>query len=326
MISDEGEHMKITEFGAGLRVYQAQQQASFVKNLLSGSKNSQNNIFTKMNSDVFTYEPSFMTDLIKMRFDAEIAKTKKTDTSNLPENTETAPTGQSGLIDAADSKIAIRKEKNADIEKLLSENGIKISDGEKFSFSVDSKTLNVTVSGENAEKAKQIETVLSNNKYGKEIISAANQASLKQEEIASHIQMRKYNANLNMQYKFGCSLDEITFDKNGTPYLPNGQSVAAAVSGGAETGAMLASGNITARSLGIASIEAVLRPLRDIYSAGGADAISDFTVNIDYDKNGYIDTMTEYGFGTDQMGWYDKLKSLQNDIPALLAYGNTLFT
>jgi hypothetical protein len=317
--------VKITDFGVGLRAYQAQQQASFVKSLLSGRKSNQNNIFTKMNSDTFTYQTNFMSDIIKMRFESEIAKTKKPDTSNLLKSTKIVNTGQSGLIDAADSKIAIRKGKNVDIAKLISDNGIKISDGEKFSFSVDSKTLNVTVSGENSGKAKQIETVLNDNKFGEEVIYAATQGCLKQQEIATHLQMQKFNTNKGMQYKFGCSLEDITFDTNGMPYLPNGKSVVEELTSNSDTRAMVSSSDMMTRSLGIASIEAVMRPLRDIYNAGGADAISDFTVNIDYDKNGYIDTMTEHGFGTGQMEWYDKLKSLQNDIPALLAYGLKLF-
>jgi hypothetical protein len=52
--------MEITNFSAGLRVYQAEQQASFLKSLLSGRKTNQNNIFAKMNSDTFSYQPNLL--------------------------------------------------------------------------------------------------------------------------------------------------------------------------------------------------------------------------------------------------------------------------
>ncbi|MDR0904189.1 MAG: DUF4885 domain-containing protein [Ruminococcus sp.] len=320
--------MKISDFGSRLKAYQAGQQASFVKNLFSGGQKKSANIFTK--TDVFTYQPISLSDIFNARYGSELQKLQKLDISNLPKS-EVILLDEDGLprhgyIDAANDKIKIRERKNNDIENLLSENGIKISEGEKFSFSVDSKTLNVIVSGENSDKAKQIETVLNNNKFGKEIISTANQACLKQEEIASHIQMRKYNANQSLQYKFGCSLDDITFGADGTPYLPNGQSIAEALSGGADTKPMLSSDNEMTKAVGEAFVEAYLRPLREIYNAGGADAISDFTVTIDYDKNGYIDTMTDgYGFGKDQLGWYDKMKSLRGDAAAITAYGSKIF-
>jgi hypothetical protein len=320
--------MKISDFGTGLRAYQAQQQASFIKNLLSGEQKKSTNIFTK--SDVFTYQPISLSDIFNARYGSELQKVQKPDISNLPKSEvillDEDGFPRHGYIDAANDRIKIREQKNADIENLLSENGINISESEKFSFSVDSKTLNVIVSGEIGEKAKQIETVLNNNKFGKEIISTANQACLKQEEIASHIQMRKYNANQSMQYKFGCSLDDITFDTDGTPYLPNGQSIVEAHSGGSDTEAMLSSNDEITKAVGNASLEAYLRPLREIYKAGGADVISDFTVTIDYDKNGYIDTMTDgYGFGKDQLGWYDKMKILRGDTAAITAYGSKIF-
>jgi hypothetical protein len=315
--------------------YTSYQQAQLFKKLLNSDMpgDMKVSIFSKMNTDVFSHEPSLLSDVIQSHIYSKISQTIKPDISDLlsqPDSDiilldeEGLP--RHGYLDAANDRIAIRERKNADIEELLSGNGIKISDGENFSFTVDSKTLNVTVSGENNEKAKKIESVLNNNKFGKDIISTANQACLRQEEIATHIQMRKYNANKSMQYKFGCSLDDITFDKDGTPYLPSGQSVADALSCDTDTKTMLASGDEITKVLGNASVEAYMRPLRDIYNAGGADSISDFTVSIDYDKTGYIDTVTDgYGFGKDQLAWYDKLKSLRGNTRALLAYGATIF-
>jgi hypothetical protein len=323
--------MNIPEFGAGLRAYQAQQKAYFIKNFFSlKSPANSTKTFMRNKTDIFTYEPDIMNDMIRSHFEAEISKTKKLNTSNLPKEDKILldenGLPRHGYIDAADSKIAIRKGKNEDIAKVLSDSKITIDDGEIFSFSVDSKSLKVTVSGENTEKSRQIEETLNDNKFGEEIIYAATQASFKQQEICSHLQMTKFYANKGMEYNFGCSLDDITFDKNGIPYLPNGKSVADELAGRADISEMLSSDDIMTLRIGITSIEAVTRPLRDIYDAGGADAIGDFTVNIDYDKNGYIDTMTEHGFGTGQMGWYEKLTSLRTDIPAILAYGSTLFT
>jgi hypothetical protein len=325
--------MKITDFGAGLRAYQAQQQASFVKSLLSGRKSNQNNIFTKMNSDTFTNQTNFMSDIIKMRFEAEIAKNKMSDNSAFknPELDGVVIDEDGYPITAyqlfSDKKIEARKERNEQMSDLLQKNGIRLSDDESYNFSVDSSTFKVTVTGKNEKsekRAAEIEKVLNDNNFGSEILHTAMQASRPAERLAMPLEQLKYNTNLALQSKFGCFISDITFDEKGNAILPNGKSIADELASEPQNAKWLSSDDKTAQEVGKSAVSGLTIAIEKLRK-NGIDDIKDVTVNIDYDNSGFTDTMTEgYGFGKGQLGWYDTLKSLRGNVMAVQAYGNRI--
>jgi hypothetical protein len=334
MISGKGEHMKITDLGAGLRVYQAEQQAAFVKSLLSGKNRTDSaDIFGRKNTDIFTYKPSPISDIINKRFAAEIAKYKMSDNSALknPELDGVVLDDDGYPITAyqlfSDKKIAARKERNEQMSDLLQKNGIRLSDDESYNFSVDSSTFKVTVTGKNdksEKRAAEIEKVLNDNNFGSEILHTAMQASRPAERLATPLEQLKYNTNFALQSKFGCFISDITFDEKGNAILPNGKSIADELANEPQNAEWLSSDDKNVQNVGKAAVSGLQIAIEKLRK-NGIDSINNVTVNIDYDNSGFTDTMTEgYGFGKGQLGWYDTLKNLRGDVLAVQAYGNRI--
>jgi hypothetical protein len=326
--------MKITDFGAGLRAYQAQQQASFVKSLLSGkNKTNSMNIFGQKNTDIFTYKPSPISDIINKRVEAEIEKNEisnnfalnKPDLDGVVLDEDGYPITAYQLF--SDKKIAARKERNEQMSDLLQKNGIKLSDDESYNFSVDSSTFKVTVTGKNEKgekRAAEIEKVLNDNNFGSEILHTAMQASRPAERLATPLEQLKYNTNFALQTKFGCSISDITFDEKGNAILPNGKSIADELANEPQNAEWLSSDDETVQKVGKAAVSGLSIAIEKLRK-NGIGSIKDVTVNIDYDNSGFTDTMTEgYGFGKGQLGWYDTLKSLRDNVMAVQAYGNRI--
>ncbi len=100
---------------------------------------------------------------------------------------------------------------NRQIGNILSENGISISDGEEYTFSVDAYTNKITVDGADKEKSVSIENALNNGQNGKNLYDHIRLCSLweNSSQIIKEGQTLRYSNELVKEF-IGVNLAECT--------------------------------------------------------------------------------------------------------------------
>jgi hypothetical protein len=189
-------------------------------------------------------------------------------------------------------KLENRTEFNDRINTLLQENGIEISDDEKFRFNVDSH-YNIMVAGENNEKAVEIEQILNDAGMGKDLFGHIGRSMVGCPQVLfGKDESKVMHANHLMLRFFGYHIENLVFEGN-QAFTPGGKPLHEAVRENNLPSSIICAVN----EAHIAGIHKAANISRSIDFTGG---------------KGLLDIYEPYGFGTGQTDWMQPEKFSTN--------------
>jgi len=219
---------------------------------------------------------------------------------------------EKGYIRSSEAHIAYRlaekrNQKNAELNAAVEAQGIKLTDKDVFTLSVNFDNT-ITVSGHSDEAR------------GKEIERALNDSDLNYSALAYHIretvsnfrtftqctdlEYKKYSINNSLMKHTGYSINQLTVRNDGI-FTDDGKNIQElfynAVAGMRPDDPGYA-GQYTSY---------IMRGIRQVEGSGGIQNVRNISVSIEYRNNSLCDIGTPFGFGADQRDWYDKLISIE---------------
>ncbi len=217
-----------------------------------------------------------------------------------------------GEATSANEKEFNRRMVNAQINTILSTNGISLSDNKQISFSVDPYDYRITLDGTGDFDLKnRIEQALNVGENGKQLFnhirSSARGNGITSSQVTEEGTL-KYELYHETQRVTGLDISLLT-ERDGSYYTESGEDIIELYNKSLDTG--IENGTFKIPDTHISSLKEQFAEMVHSSASRGWNNLMDMVLSIDYNNKGLHDKYQNVGFGAGDLEWLYKLNARQ---------------